>query len=242
MFIRSDGRNKESLRPIKIIPNFLKNADGSVLIQWGDTKVICAATLENHIPRFLKGSGTGWLTAEYSMIPCAGDTRSIREVQRGKQSGRTQEIQRLIGRSLRAAIDLSLIGEKTIQIDCDVIQADGGTRVASITGSMVALKLAIDKYLKRGILEKNPIKNFVAAVSIGKVNSNILLDLKYDEDSKAEVDMNVVMDEQGNFIEVQATGEESTFTLEELNQMLKIASDAIRKIIKMQKSIFKSKN
>jgi len=201
--MRTDGRKPKELRPLRITPSYIKTADGSVLIEVGDTKVICTAKLEDRVPQFLRNSGKGWITAEYGMLPGSSETRIGRESSRGKIGGRTHEIQRLIGRSLRAIADLRSFGERTVWIDCDVIQADGGTRTASITGAYVALVEAVRRWLERGIINQDPIKDSVAAVSIGIIEGKILLDLAYEEDSRADVDMNFVMTGSGKFIEVQ---------------------------------------
>ena len=210
---------------------------GSVLIQMGNTKVICAATVEEKVPSFLRGKNSGWVTAEYSMLPSSTNTRSPREASRGKLSGRTQEIQRLIGRSLRTVIDLQILGERTIWLDCDVIQADGGTRTASITGGYLALNDAINKALTDGLITKNPIKEMIASVSVGIHTGNALLDLNYLEDSTAETDMNVVMDGKNNFIEIQGTSEKRPFTYQELESMLALAKKGITELFKYQKEV-----
>ncbi|WP_054695442.1 ribonuclease PH [Syntrophomonas palmitatica] len=234
---RPHDRQNDQLRPVRLVPDFTKFADGSVLIECGDTRVICTAMLEEKVPPFLKGSGQGWITSEYSLLPSSTSSRTQREAARGKISGRTSEIQRLIGRSLRAVVDLQSLGERTIWIDCDVIQADGGTRTASITGSFVALYLALKRLVAEGKLETIPLKDYVAAVSVGKVDGELLLDLEYVEDSQAEVDMNVVMTGRGNFVEIQGTGEESYFTREELDGMLALAQKGIEELLALQKSI-----
>jgi len=223
---RSDGRAPDQLREVRIILDFIKHAEGSCLIEFGDTKVICTASIEERVPPFLKGTGQGWITAEYSMLPRATVQRTVREAARGKLTGRTQEIQRLIGRSLRSAVDLELLGEVTVWIDCDVIQADGGTRTASITGAFVALYRALEKTEKL-----HAIKSFVAAVSVGIVNGEFLLDLNYEEDSMAEVDMNIVMNDRGEFVEVQGTAEGKPFSREELNRLLDLGEKGIGKLI-----------
>jgi len=230
---RGDGRGADELRPVKIVRHYIKHAEGSVLIEWGDTKVICTASVEERVPPFLRNTGKGWVTAEYSMLPRSTHTRTPRDTGRG--NGRTFEIQRLIGRSLRSVVDLASFGERTIWIDCDVIQADGGTRTASITGAYVAMRDAFDKMVKEGIIDRIPITDAVAAVSVGKVEGRIVLDLNYDEDSKAQVDMNVVMTGSGQFVEVQGTGEEGVFTQEEMDRMLKKAQKGIRELLKIQK-------
>ena len=220
---RPSGRASTQLRSVRITRNYTKHAEGSVLVEFGDTKVICTASVEAGVPRFLKGQGQGWLTAEYGMLPRATGERNAREASRGKQGGRTLEIQRLIGRSLRAALDMSKLGENTIYIDCDVIQADGGTRTASITGAMVALVDALKVLKKRGALKGEPLKQMVAAVSVGIYQGEPVLDLDYLEDSAAETDLNVVMTDAGGFIEVQGTAEGAPFQPEELNAMLALA-------------------
>jgi ribonuclease PH len=238
--MRTDGRKLAQLRPIKITPSYIKTADGSVLIEIGDTKVICTAKLEERVPPFLRNSGKGWITAEYGMLPGSSATRIGRESSRGKVGGRTHEIQRLIGRSLRAIADLRSLGEKTIWIDCDVIQADGGTRTASITGAYVALIEAVRSWLGRGVISIDPIKDAVAAVSIGIVEGKILLDLCYEEDSKADVDMNFVMTGAGKFIEVQGTAEASPFTRRQMERMAEIAQTGIKELLKTQKNVIGS--
>jgi ribonuclease PH len=233
--IRSDGRKPKQLRTIKISPNYLKTADGSVLIEMGDTKVICTAKLEERVPPFLRNSGKGWITAEYGMLPGSSQARIGRESSRGKVGGRTHEIQRLIGRSLRAITDLSNLGERTVWIDCDVIQADGGTRTASITGAYVSLCEAIRSWQKRGVMAQEPIKDSVAAVSIGIVDGKILLDLCYEEDSKADVDMNFVMTGSGKFVEIQGTAESAPFTKKQMDKMSEIAQQGVKELLKAQK-------
>ena len=238
--MRTDGRKPAQLRPINITPTYIKTADGSVLIEIGDTKVICTAKLEDRVPPFLRNSGKGWITAEYGMLPGSSSIRIGRESSRGKVGGRTHEIQRLIGRSLRAIADLRSLGEKTIWIDCDVIQADGGTRTASITGAYVALVEAVRNWLGRGVISINPIKDAVAAVSIGIIDGKICLDLCYEEDSKADVDMNFVMTGAGKFIEVQGTAEASPFTRKQMERMAEIAQIAIKELLKAQKKVIGS--
>jgi ribonuclease PH len=236
---RSDGRGPRALRPVKITRNYLKHAEGSVLIQIGDTKVICSASVEERVPPFLRNTGKGWVTAEYSMLPRSTNTRTPRDKAGG--GGRTFEIQRLIGRSLRSVTDLSAFGEKTIWIDCDVIQADGGTRTASITGAYVALVDAFQKMVRNGEIEKIPVKDSVAAISVGKVDGEVLLDLNYEEDSKAEVDMNVVMTGSGKFVEIQGTAEGGVFTKKEMDELMIIAQDGIRVLTRIQKKSLKGK-
>lgn len=235
--MRTNERKNNELRPIEFIPNYIMHPEGAVLISVGNTKVICTATIENKLPPFMRGQGKGWITAEYSMLPRATNTRNVRESARGKLSGRTMEIQRLIGRSLRAAVDLEKLGERTIWIDCDVIQADGGTRTASITGSVVAMKLAFDKLVAEGVLKESPLKEHLAAISVGIKDGEVILDLDYEEDSSAEVDMNVIMTESGQFVEIQGTGEEATYSHAELLQMLDVASQGIKQLIEAQKQI-----
>lgn len=234
---REDGRAENQLRNIKVTRDFNLYAEGSVLIEFGNTKVICTASVSEKVPPFLKGQGKGWITAEYSMIPRATGERNQRESAKGKLSGRTMEIQRLIGRALRTAIDLDKLGERTVTIDCDVIQADGGTRTTSISGGYIALALAMKKLVAEGILNENPIISNVAAISVGIVGGVPMLDLKYTEDSAAEVDMNVVMNGEGRFVEVQGTGEEATYTRTELNTLLDLAEQGIREIIELQNEI-----
>ena len=238
--MRADGRKPAQLRPLKITPSYIKTADGSVLIEMGDTKVICTAKLEDRVPPFLRNSGKGWITAEYGMLPGSSEQRIGRESSRGKIGGRTHEIQRLIGRSLRAIVDLKSLGERTVWIDCDVIQADGGTRTASITGAYIALVEAVRKWRERGLLTVEPVKDSVAAVSIGIVDGKILLDLCYIEDSKADVDMNFVMTGAGKFIEVQGTAESAPFTRKQMERMAEIAQQGIKELLKAQKAVIKS--
>jgi ribonuclease PH len=238
--MRFDGRKPKQLRPLSITPRYIKSADGSVLIEMGDTKVICTAKLEERVPPFLRNSGKGWITAEYGMLPGSSQQRIGRESSRGKVGGRTHEIQRLIGRSLRAVSDLKSLGERTIWIDCDVIQADGGTRTASITGAYVALTEAARRWRELGILDVGPIKDSVAAVSIGIVGGKILLDLCYEEDSKAEVDMNFVMTGSGKFIEVQGTAESAPFSKKQMERMAEIAHEGIKELFKAQKKVIAS--
>jgi ribonuclease PH len=232
---RIDGRGCENLRPVTIERNYLKHPEGSCLITVGNTKIICTASIEDKVPPFLKGSNQGWITAEYSMLPRATQVRTIREVNKGKPGGRTQEIQRLIGRSLRTVVDLSLLGERTIYLDCDVIQADGGTRTASITGCFVALIDALRRLVDQRVLKELPVSDYVAAISIGKVKGELFLDLCYEEDSQADVDMNVVMTGQGKIIEIQGTAEKEAFTRDELNTMLDLAEKGISSLIALQR-------
>jgi ribonuclease PH len=238
--MRSDGRKPGQLRPLTITPSYIKTADGSVLIEMGDTRVICTAKLEDRVPPFLRNSGKGWITAEYGMLPGSSETRIGRESSRGKIGGRTHEIQRLIGRSLRTIADLRSLGEKTIWVDCDVIQADGGTRTASITGAYVALVEATRKWQQRGIFASDPIKDSVAAVSIGIIGSRIFLDLCYEEDRNADVDMNFVMTGSGKFIEVQGTAEAAPFTRKQMERMAEIAQSGIKELLKAQKKVIAS--
>ncbi|SDE56673.1 ribonuclease PH [Sporomusa acidovorans] len=231
---RIDGRAADELRKVKITRHYLKYAEGSVLVEFGDTKVICAATVEEKVPPFLKGSGEGWVSAEYSLLPRSTQSRNVREAARGKQTGRTHEIQRLIGRALRSVIDLKALGEKTIWLDCDVIQADGGTRTAAITGSFVALVDAVDSVW--GDSPKAfPVKDFLAAISVGILPEGVFLDLCYSEDSTAIVDMNLVMTGSGQFVEVQGTGEKGTFAQSQLNELLAVGGKGIEQLLDMQK-------
>ncbi|MCD6436320.1 MAG: ribonuclease PH [Clostridiales bacterium] len=232
-----ENRKNDELRKVKITNNYLLHPDGSVLIEMGNTKVICTAMVEDKIPRFLKGTESGWVTAEYSMIPGSTETRKFRNSTNGKIDGRGTEIQRLIGRSLRSVVNLKKLNEKTIWIDCDVIQADGGTRTASITGAYIAMVEAMKKMKEKGQIDEIPVENYIAAISVGKVDNEIYLDLEYSEDSKAIVDMNVVMTEEGKFVEIQGTGEESPFSLEELNTMLEYSKIGIEYLIEKQKEI-----
>jgi len=231
---RSDGRGAKTLRPVKITRNYLKHAEGSVLIEIGDTKVICSASVEERVPPFLRKTGKGWVTAEYSMLPRSTHTRTSRDSLTGRGGGRAFEIQRLIGRSLRSVIDFDAIGERTIWIDCDVIQADGGTRTASITGAYVALVDAFRKMVRNGMIEKVPVKDSVAAISVGKVDGEILLDLNYEEDSQAEVDMNVVMTGSRKFVEIQGTAEGAVFTKKEMDELIRAAQSGINELTRIQ--------
>ncbi len=237
--MRPSGRSAEQVRPIKITRHYTKHAEGSVLVEFGETKVLCNATIDESVPRFLKGQNQGWITAEYGMLPRATNSRTQREAAKGKQTGRTMEIQRLIARSLRAMVDLELLGEYTITLDCDVIQADGGTRTASITGACVALVDAINTLISNGKIKENPIKSLVAAVSVGIVNGETLCDLEYIEDSNAETDMNVVMTDDGRIIEVQGTAEGEPFSHEELLTLLELAKNGIKTITEAQKQALK---
>ncbi|MGR8980947.1 MAG: ribonuclease PH [Gammaproteobacteria bacterium] len=234
--MRPSGRNPDQLREIKITCGYTKHAEGSVLVEFGDTRVVCNASIDvNQVPRFLKGKGEGWITAEYGMLPRSTHSRMGREASSGRQGGRTLEIQRLIGRSLRAAVDLKALGENTITVDCDVLQADGGTRTASITGGFVALSIAIRHMLKKRLIKSNPIYGQVASVSVGIYKGVPVLDLDYEEDSNAETDMNVVMNDAAAFIEVQGTAEGHAFRKDELDAMLAMASDGIRQLLEKQR-------
>jgi ribonuclease PH len=235
--MRPSGRALDQLRDLKITRQFTKHAEGSVLVEFGDTKVICTATVESRVPSFLRGKGQGWVTAEYGMLPRSTHSRMMREAAKGKQTGRTVEISRLIGRSLRAAIDLEALGENSITIDCDVIQADGGTRTASITGACVALVDAVNYMLSEGLLKKSPIKYMIGAVSVGVYQGEAVLDLDYAEDSNAETDLNVIMADNGGFIEIQGTAEGEPFQPEELNAMLALAKKGITEINQLQQSV-----
>lgn len=235
--MRIGNRESNQLRRVNIIKDFIIHPEGSVLIEMGNTRVICNATVEESVPPFKKDSGEGWVTAEYSMLPRATLTRNKRDINKGKQNARGVEIQRLIGRSLRAAVDFQLLGERSITVDCDVIQADGGTRTASITGGFVALYIACERLVEQGVLEKNPVVNFVSAISVGIVNGQPCLDLCYEEDSSAEVDMNVVMTDKGEFIEIQGTGENGTFSYTQLMELLELAKEGNRQLVEIQKSI-----
>jgi len=235
--LRTDGRAPDDLRPTRITPDFITHAEGSVLIETGKTRVIATATVEDGVPSFLKGSGKGWVTGEYGMLPRATEDRTTREATRGRQSGRTLEIQRMIGRTLRAVTDLKSMGERTVWIDCDVIQADGGTRTASVTGAFVALALAFERMVAAGILRTVPLLDSLAAISVGIVDDELLLDLAYDEDSRAQVDMNVVMTGNGRFVEVQASAEGRPYTSQELQQLLDLAARGIRQLKEVQQDL-----
>ena len=237
MFYRSDNRAPDQMRPVKITPNFISTAEGSALIEVGNTRVICTATIDEAVPAWMRNSGKGWITSEYGMLPRSTLTRTAREASKGKPSGRTQEIQRLIGRSLRAVVDLKQLGERTIWIDCDVIQADGGTRTASITGAFVALGIALSRLVEAGTLKSVPLRDFVAATSVGIVDGEILLDLAYDEDSRAEVDMNFVMTGSGKMIEVQATAEQVPFDDAQLQRMMQLARKGVLDLIAQQHAL-----
>ena len=235
--MRIDNRENNQLRPISFVRNFTKHAEGAVLVSYGDTKVLCTASIETQVPRWLKGTGKGWITAEYGMLPRATHERTQREAAKGKQSGRTQEIQRLIGRSLRAMVDLEKLGENTIHIDCDVLQADGGTRTASITGAAVALVDALEKLQAAKKLKADPLVGLVAAVSVGIKNGEVLWDLNYSEDSSCDTDLNVVMTQKGEFIEIQGTAEEKPFTRAQVDEMLAIAEEGIKQLIAEQQAV-----
>src|ERR1700688_2119117 len=234
--MRFDRRESGQMRPVKITPDYLLTAEGSALIEIGNTRVLCAASIEETVPGFLRGSGKGWVTAEYSMLPRATATRTPREVSKGRASGRTMEIQRLIGRSLRSIIDLDALGERSIILDCDVLQADGGTRTTAITGAYIALSVAVRKLLKFGTLKRNPIRDYVAATSVGIVGGVPMLDLCYQEDSQAEVDMNVVMTGSGKFVELQATAEKTAFDDEQLAKLLALARQGIAELVGIQRN------
>lgn len=235
--VRAGRRKASEIRPLEIIPNFISSAEGSALIRLGETQVICTASVDSGVPAFLKGTGKGWVSSEYAMIPRATETRTPREVTRGRPSGRTMEIQRLIGRSLRAITNMEKLGERTVWIDCDVIRADGGTRTASITGAMVALALALKKLKEQKVLTAIPLTDYVAAISVGIIGNETLLDLDYSEDSSAEVDMNVVMTGSGRFVEVQATAEGSPFSNDDLAKLIDLTRPAIQHLVAVQKSI-----
>jgi ribonuclease PH len=235
--MRTDKRKAAELRPVEIIPNYLKTAEGSALIKVGNTHVLCAASVEDSAPPFLRNTGKGWVTAEYAMLPRATAKRTPREVAKGRQSGRTHEIQRLIGRSLRAVVDMAALGERTVILDCDVIQADGGTRTAAITGAFVALALAIKQLRDFGALKKSPIQDYVAAVSVGLVGGEPMLDLCYEEDSQADVDMNVVLTGGGKFIEVQATAEHAPFDDAQMGQLTALARSGIERLVELQRQV-----
>jgi ribonuclease PH len=237
MHYRSDNRNPDQMRPVNIVRDFITTAEGAVLIEVGNTRVICTASIEETVPTFMRNSGQGWITSEYGMLPRSTLTRSVRDATKGRQSGRTHEIQRLIGRSLRAVTDLERLGERTIWIDCDVIQADGGTRTASITGAFVALGLALEKLVEAGTLTSVPLRDFVAAVSVGVVDGEVLLDLNYEEDSRADVDMNFVMTAGHKMVEVQATAEHQVFDEQQLSKMLGLARQGVQSLIAKQQAI-----
>ncbi|MBI1883486.1 MAG: ribonuclease PH [Chlamydiae bacterium] len=236
---RIDNRKPNQLRPVKVTKNYIKSAAGSVLIEMGQTRVICAASVQEEVPKWMKGKGQGWVTAEYSMLPYASNERKQRESSSGKIGGRTHEIQRLIGRALRGVVDLKALGERTLWIDCDVIQADGGTRTASVTGGFTALMFALQKLKDEKKITAIPIKEYVAAVSVGIFQATPLLDLCYEEDSKAEVDMNIIMTSEGRFIEIQGTAEHEPFTFEQMNQLLKLAKSGMKKLFQIQRKVLK---
>jgi len=240
MIFRSDNRAPDQMRPVNIVPDFISTAEGSALIEVGNTRVICTASIEETVPSFMRGSGKGWITAEYSMLPRSTLTRTPREASRGRQSGRTHEIQRLIGRALRAVVDLKQLGERTITLDCDVIQADGGTRTASITGAFVALGLAMSKLVEAGTLSSAPVRDYVAAISVGIVEGEVLLDLAYEEDSQAEVDLNYVMTGGHKIVEVQATAERHPFDEAQLKKMMDFAARGIESLIASQRSVLRA--
>jgi ribonuclease PH len=235
--VRSDGRAPDEMRPVKLTPDFITTAEGSVLIEVGQTRVIATATVDDGVPSFLKGTGKGWVTSEYGMLPRATEQRTPREASRGRQSGRTLEISRLIGRSLRAVTDMKSLGERTVWIDCDVIQADGGTRTASITGAFVALALALERMVSAGILRSIPLRDSVAATSVGVVKDRVLLDLAYEEDSQAQVDMNVVMTGGGQFVEIQASAEGRPFAGKEMQEMIEVAEVGVRQLLEAQQAL-----
>lgn len=236
--MRRDQRSVDELRPVTMLPHYNKYAEGSVLIEVGDTRVVCTATVEDKVPPFMRGQGKGWVTAEYAMLPRATSQRNVREATKGKLSGRTMEIQRLIGRALRSVVDLEELGERTIWLDCDVIQADGGTRTASITGGFTALCFALHKLVEEGQISRFPVRDFLAATSVGIVEEDrILLDLCYEEDAEARVDMNIVMTGQGEFVEIQGTGEEYPFSRQQLELLLSYAERGIQELIQIQKSV-----
>ena len=237
--MRIDGRKNEQIRPVKVTRNYTKYAEVSVYIEVGDTKVLCNVSVEERVPQFLKGSGEGWITAEYNMLPRSTGTRKVRDIARLKLDGRTMEIQRLIGRALRSVVDLKALGERTLWIDCDVIQADGGTRTTSISGAFIAMVDAINKIHKTKPFKVYPIRNFVAATSVGILNGEKILDLCYEEDSKAMVDMNIIMTDEGEFVEVQGTGEEKPFSRGELNELLDLGEKGIKQMIQVQKDSLK---
>ena len=235
--MRSDGRQIDQMRRVTITPNYLLTAEGSALIEVGNTRVLCAATLEDSVPHFMRGGGKGWVTAEYSMLPRATATRTAREIVKGRPSGRTHEIQRLIGRSLRTSLNLAALGERSVIVDCDVLQADGGTRTAAITGAYVAVCLALKKLLAYGTLKAMPIRDHVAATSVGVVNGTAMLDLCYEEDSEAEVDMNIVITGKGQFVELQATAERSAFDDDQLTAMMALGRKGVRQLIELQEQV-----
>ena len=236
-FFRSGGRTANQLRPLTLTPGYVQTAEGSVLVSLGNTRVLCCATIEQGVPSWLRNTGRGWVTAEYSMLPRSTVTRTPRESEKGKIGGRTHEIQRLIGRSLRSVVEMNALGERTVILDCDVIQADGGTRTAAITGAAVALKLALDALVRAGTLKASPMKQLVAATSVGIIEGALLLDLCYEEDSQAEVDMNVVMTEDGGLVETQATAEKGSYSREDLNGLLDLAAGGLKEIFAAQRAV-----
>jgi ribonuclease PH len=237
--MRSDQRHAGDLRPVEIVTGYLVTAEGSALIKVGNTQVICAASIEDSVPPFLRNSGKGWITAEYSMLPRATSKRTPREVNKGRPSGRTHEIQRLIGRSMRSVVDLAAFGERTVMLDCDVVQADGGTRTASITGAFVAMALAFNQLIRYGAIKRNPLRDYVAATSVGIVRGGPMLDLCYEEDSQADVDMNVVMTGEGKFVEVQATAEHNAFDDAQMGELVALARGGIARLVEIQKAAVK---
>lgn len=243
-FIRADGRRPDALRPVKVRRRYIKHAEGSVLIEVGETRVLCTATVQDRVPSFLRGQGRGWVTAEYAMLPRATSERTVREVTRGRMGGRTQEIQRLIGRSLRAVVDLTALGERTIVMDCDVLQADGGTRTVAITGAFIALADALVWARRQGWFsasgDRLPLRDYLAAVSVGKVNGTLLLDMAYAEDASAEVDLNLVMTGSGRLVEVQGTAERTPFTKADLDKILALGERGIRKLIGLERTLLGS--
>lgn len=238
--MRFDGRKFDQIRPVNIVRNYTKYADGSVYIEVGDTKVICNVSIEDKVPSFLRGKGEGWITCEYSMLPRATQVRKIRDIAKGKIDGRTVEIQRLIGRTLRSVINLKALGEKTLWVDCDVIQADGGTRTTAITGAFIAIVEAINKLHKKKDFRVYPIRKYLSAVSVGIVNNEKILDLCYEEDSNAQVDMNIAMTDDGEFVEIQGTGEQNPFSREDMNELMDLAEIGIKKMIQIQKRSLKN--
>jgi ribonuclease PH len=240
--MRNDGRKPDEMRPVRITPNFIPTAEGSVLLEVGDTRVICTASVDSGVPHWMRGAGKGWLTAEYSMLPRSTLTRTPRESTRGRISGRTHEIQRLIGRSLRGVIDLDAIPDRTVLVDCDVVQADGGTRTASITGAFLALSLAFNAMVARGDLRTSPLLDYIGAISVGIVNGEALLDLNYDEDSRADVDMNIVMTGKGQFIEVQATAEHAPFDDPQLASLIGLGRNGVAALIERERGVAAIKN
>jgi ribonuclease PH len=238
--VRIDGRENDGIRPVKVTRDFIRHAEGSALIQMGQTRVICTASVQQSVPPFLKDSGRGWITAEYAMLPRSTSERMFRESSRGKIGGRTHEIQRLIGRSMRSVVDMGMLKERTIMIDCDVIQADGGTRTASITGAFIALVDALNWMRNGGLISAIPVREYLAAISVGVVGGDVMLDLCYDEDSRADVDMNVVMTERGAFVEIQGTAEQEPFSREEMDTMLSFAEKGIRELIGVQRELLGS--